>query len=97
MKIAAFDDVKYASLIKTPLTTYRQPCLDIGTAAVETMVSRIQNPGDGSPGRPGTGKTCGQAVHRRILIQQGKQLAAFKICCRKGIMTWFLFTYLPGI
>ena len=44
MKIAAFDDVKYASLIKTPLTTYRQPCLDIGTAAVETMVSRIQNP-----------------------------------------------------
>jgi len=44
MKIAAFDDVKYASLIKTPLTTYRQPCLDIGTAAVETMISRIKTP-----------------------------------------------------
>ena len=44
IKIAAFDDVKYASLIKTPLTTYRQPCLDIGTAAVEIMISRIKNP-----------------------------------------------------
>ncbi|MDG1357046.1 MAG: substrate-binding domain-containing protein [Akkermansiaceae bacterium] len=44
MKIAAFDDVRYASLIKTPLTSYRQPCVDIGTAAVETMVSRIKHP-----------------------------------------------------
>ena len=41
---SAFDDVKYAKLLKTPLTTYKQPCRDIGTAAVETMMSRLKNP-----------------------------------------------------
>lgn len=45
LKICAFDDVKYAKLLKTPLTTYRQPCRDIGTTAIETMISRIKNPG----------------------------------------------------
>jgi GntR family transcriptional regulator, arabinose operon transcriptional repressor len=44
LKICAFDDVKYAKLLKTPLSTYKQPCRDIGTAAVETMISRIKNP-----------------------------------------------------
>ena len=44
LKISAFDDVKYAKLLKTPLTTYKQPCRDIGTAAIETMISRIKNP-----------------------------------------------------
>ena len=44
LKICAFDDVKYAKLLKTPLTTYRQPCRDIGTSAVEIMISRIKNP-----------------------------------------------------
>ncbi|EDM28156.1 Transcriptional regulator, GntR family / Transcriptional regulator, LacI family protein [Lentisphaera araneosa HTCC2155] len=45
IKICSFDDVKYAKLLKTPLTTYRQPCRDIGSTAVEIMMSRIQNPG----------------------------------------------------
>ena len=44
LKICAFDDVKYAKLLKTPLTTYRQPCRDIGTTAIEIMISRINNP-----------------------------------------------------
>lgn len=44
LKVCAFDDVKYAKLLKTPLTTYRQPCKDIGTSAVEIMISRIKNP-----------------------------------------------------
>ena len=44
LKISAFDDVKYAKLLKTPLTTYKQPCRDIGTAAIETMISRIKHP-----------------------------------------------------
>ena len=44
IKICAFDDVKYAKLLKTPLTTYRQPCRDIGATAVEIMISRIKNP-----------------------------------------------------
>ena len=44
LKICAFDDVKYAKLLKTPLSTYRQPCRDIGTTAIEIMISRINNP-----------------------------------------------------
>ncbi len=44
LKICAFDDVKYATLLKVPLTTYHQPCLDIAGAAVETMLSRIRYP-----------------------------------------------------
>ena len=44
LKIAGFDDVKYAKLLKIPLTTYRQPCADIASAAVEMMISRLKNP-----------------------------------------------------
>ena len=44
IKICSFDDVKYAKLLKTPLTTYRQPCRDLGSTAVEIMISRIKNP-----------------------------------------------------
>ena len=46
LKVCAFDDVKYAKLIRTPLTTYHQPCREIGTAAVDTMLSRVRNPDD---------------------------------------------------
>ena len=45
VRLVAFDDVKYANLITVPLTTIRQPCLELGAAAVNTMVQRIQNPG----------------------------------------------------
>lgn len=45
VRIAGFDDVEYAKLLATPLTTYRQPCSEIGIVAVETMLSRISNPG----------------------------------------------------
>ena len=44
MKLSGFDDVKYAELLKVPLTTYQQPCRDIGRAAVETMISRLKSP-----------------------------------------------------
>jgi DNA-binding LacI/PurR family transcriptional regulator len=43
IKVAAFDDVKYARMLKVPLTTYQQPCSAIGTAAVETIISRLRN------------------------------------------------------
>ena len=43
MKIAAFDDVKYASLLPVPLTTIHQPCIAMGAAALETMVHRLQH------------------------------------------------------
>ena len=43
-RIAGVDDVKYAGLLPVPLTTYRQPCLQIGAAAVAAMKERISNP-----------------------------------------------------
>jgi DNA-binding LacI/PurR family transcriptional regulator len=45
IKIAGFDDVKYASLLPVPLTTIHQPCAELGTAAVRLMVDRLNNPG----------------------------------------------------
>jgi GntR family transcriptional regulator of arabinose operon len=45
LKIAAFDDVRYAELLPVPLTTLRQPCPEIGAAAVAAMLDRIANPG----------------------------------------------------
>jgi DNA-binding LacI/PurR family transcriptional regulator len=44
LQIAAFDDVKYASLLPMPLTTIRQPCAAIGAAAVVAMTQRLRNP-----------------------------------------------------
>lgn len=44
ISIAGFDDVKYASLLGTPLTTIRQPCIEIGQAAVRAMRERIDCP-----------------------------------------------------
>jgi len=44
IKICSFDDVKYAKLLKTLLITYRQPCRDLGSTAVEIMISQIKNP-----------------------------------------------------
>jgi DNA-binding LacI/PurR family transcriptional regulator len=44
VRIAGVDDVKYAALLPVPLTTFRQPCLDIGAAAVAAMKERIGNP-----------------------------------------------------
>lgn len=44
LRVAAFDDVRYASLLSVPLTTYHQPCPDIGLTAVEAMRSRLLHP-----------------------------------------------------
>lgn len=44
LQIAAFDDVRYAALLSVPLTTYRQPCDEIGMTAAATMLERLQNP-----------------------------------------------------
>ncbi len=44
VKIAGIDDVKYASLLHVPLTTLRQPCHDLGAAALWTMIERIEHP-----------------------------------------------------
>ncbi|HYW43756.1 MAG TPA: GntR family transcriptional regulator [Bryobacteraceae bacterium] len=44
VRIAGIDDVEYASLLPVPLTTVRQPCREIGEAAMEAMLSRIERP-----------------------------------------------------
>ncbi len=44
VRIVGIDDVKYASLLRVPLTTLRQPCQHIGRAAVKAMLERIASP-----------------------------------------------------
>jgi DNA-binding LacI/PurR family transcriptional regulator len=45
VRIVGIDDVKYASLLRVPLTTLHQPCQHIGGAAVKAMLDRIATPG----------------------------------------------------
>jgi DNA-binding LacI/PurR family transcriptional regulator len=45
VRVASFDDIRYARHLQVPLTTYRQPTDDIGTAALETLLMRMRNPG----------------------------------------------------
>lgn len=45
IKLTGIDDVRYASLLQTPLTTIHQPCLELGAAALGAMLARIANPG----------------------------------------------------
>lgn len=44
VRIAGFDDVKYARLARVPLTTMRQPCQALGDLAVRTMIDRVAHP-----------------------------------------------------
>ena len=44
VRVAGIDDVKYAELLRVPLTTVRQPCTAIGEAAFGTMLDRVENP-----------------------------------------------------
>ena len=49
MRVVGIDDVKYAELLRVPLTTMRQPCAAIGEAAFHAMLNRVENPD--APGR----------------------------------------------
>ena len=42
--VTGIDDVKYAELLRVPLTTMRQPCLALGNAAFQVMLDRVSNP-----------------------------------------------------
>lgn len=44
VRIVGIDDVHYASLLPVPLTTLRQPCREIGVAAMAAMLERISRP-----------------------------------------------------
>lgn len=43
IRVAGFDDVRYAALLSPSLTTIHQPCTDIGTIAMQVMLERIEN------------------------------------------------------
>jgi GntR family transcriptional regulator of arabinose operon len=42
--MVGINDVKYARFLPVPLTTLRQPCTEIGAAAMSTMLQRIARP-----------------------------------------------------
>jgi len=44
VRIVGIDDVPYASLLPVPLTTLRQPCYEIGAAAMAAMLDRTAHP-----------------------------------------------------
>jgi len=44
IKMAGVDDVPYAKLLPTQLTTVRQNCAEIGAVAMAVMLDRIENP-----------------------------------------------------
>jgi DNA-binding LacI/PurR family transcriptional regulator len=44
VRVAGFDDLKYARLAHVPLTTMHQPCREIGEVALSAMLSRVANP-----------------------------------------------------
>jgi DNA-binding LacI/PurR family transcriptional regulator len=50
LKVVGFDDVKYAKFLSVPLTSFRQPCEEIGRAAVNIMKNRLDYP-DSAPVR----------------------------------------------
>jgi DNA-binding LacI/PurR family transcriptional regulator len=45
IRLIGIDDVEYAHLLPVPLTTLRQPTLEMGDAALAAMLERIARPG----------------------------------------------------
>ena len=44
LRMVGIDDVSYAGLLPVPLTTLRQPCREIGAAAVAALRERVARP-----------------------------------------------------
>jgi LacI family transcriptional regulator len=44
IRLAGFDNVRYATLLAQPLTTIHQPCREIAVAAMRAMLDRIAEP-----------------------------------------------------
>ena len=68
VRIVGIDDSTYASLLPVPLTTVRQPCREIGEAALATMLERIQHPDRSSrdlllDGTLVVRRSCGDSAH----------------------------------
>ncbi len=61
VRVTGFDDVSFATHLRVPLTTFHQPCRDLGKVAVETMLARIPHP----KAPPRTVQLCGHVVVRK--------------------------------
>lgn len=44
VRLVGIDDMKYAALLRVPLTTLKQPCIEIAKAAVEALLERRRQP-----------------------------------------------------
>lgn len=44
IKVTGMDDIKYAKILQTPLTTIHQPCLELGALALCAMLDRTSDP-----------------------------------------------------
>jgi GntR family transcriptional regulator of arabinose operon len=44
IKVTGMDDIKYATILQTPLTTIHQPCFDLGALALVAMLDRASHP-----------------------------------------------------
>jgi len=44
VRMAGFDDVRFATLVSVPLTTVHQPCREIAVTAFRAMLERIADP-----------------------------------------------------
>jgi DNA-binding LacI/PurR family transcriptional regulator len=44
IRVTGMDDIRYASVLQTPLTTIHQPVLDLGATALSAMLDRISHP-----------------------------------------------------
>jgi len=64
VRVIGFDDVRFAHLLKVPLTSYRQPCAEIAEEAVRLLLSRLARPDQG----PRTVLTQGHVVERESSI-----------------------------
>lgn len=74
LRNVGMDDVRYASLLRVPLTTIHQPCKHIGMSAVTAMMERIANPD--LPARDilvdchlVVRESCGAGLHRKVSRQ----------------------------
>jgi LacI family transcriptional regulator len=66
VKVTGFDDVRYASLLQTPLTTIHQPCLELGASALAAMFARIAHP---------TMPACDYLLDFKLVVRQSTALS----------------------
>jgi DNA-binding LacI/PurR family transcriptional regulator len=73
MRLVGFDDVSYAKFLPVPLTTIHQNCQQIGEAAIELMLDRMEK-----PARPGIDLLVPfeLVVRESCGTQKGESLAA---------------------